>query len=337
MGSGQRMATVNENLAYLRRLLTAHCHFSEELFEDNYSIGRELHVAWAGFAHRPFDARSACVAAVATADGRSQQEVLERRGLGAPVFFAVGDDHYEVWSPGRSDVRAVQQSIGRRDIAAFIRENKAELDRDRLYAAKTVGRLPDEERQKSLFVDPGVLIYAESEMGKRLTSAVVEAVRLLASRGGNVGDWAFKAVFRLLAAKVLRDKRVPRFAGADLFDVEKSLRRVERHYDSHDRLAIGSDKQRRHLAEAVERLNQVGDLRNLTTESLADVYEQALITAETRKVHGTHKTPSYLVDYVVWQLANWIEEIPVERLRVFEPACGHAPFLVSAMRLLARS
>ena len=40
------------------------------------------------------------------------------------------------------------------------------------------------------------------------------------------------------------------------------------------------------------------------------------------------------LEAVVWQLADWIAEIPIERLRIFEPACGHAPFLVSAMRLL---
>ena len=67
---------------------------------------------------------------------------------------------------------------------------------------------------------------------------------------------------------------------------------------------------------------------------MADVYEQALITKATRKAHGTHKTPAYLVDYIVWQLADWIEQIPAERIRVFEPACGHSPFLVGAMRLL---
>ena len=86
--------------------------------------------------------------------------------------------------------------------------------------------------------------------------------------------------------------------------------------------------------DAVRLLNRVGDLRDLTTESLADVNEEAPISAETRKVHGTHKTPGYLVDYIVWRLADWIAEIPINRLRIFEPACGHAPFLVSAMRLL---
>ena len=31
---------------------------------------------------------------------------------------------------------------------------------------------------------------------------------------------------------------------------------------------------------------------------------------------------------------KWIEEIPVGNLRFFEPGCGHAPFLVSLMRML---
>src|SRR5262245_51323203 len=40
------------------------------------------------------------------------------------------------------------------------------------------------------------------------------------------------------------------------------------------------------------------------------------------------------VDYIVWRLAPWIEEIALEDRHIFEPACGHAAFLVAAMRLL---
>jgi hypothetical protein len=50
-----------------------------------------------------------------------------------------------------------------------------------------------------------------------------------------------------------------------------------------------------------------------------------------------HSTPPYLVDYIVWGLAHWIEEIPAKNRHVFEPACGHAAFLISAMRLLRES
>src|SRR6202035_1703489 len=33
-------------------------------------------------------------------------------------------------------------------------------------------------------------------------------------------------------------------------------------------------------------------------------------------------------------LFDWISEIPLPDRHIFEPACGHAPFLLSAMRLL---
>lgn len=328
------MADMMNNLAVLKSLLIEHCDFREALFEDNYRLGEQQTVAWAGFAYQPFDARSACVAAFPSVGEDSHDGALGRRLLGAPVLFAVGEDHYEVWRPGHDEATRVPPPIPTNEIAGFIRRHRAELTPHRLYQAKSYGRLPDSDLQLPLFVDPGVLLYAEEQLGKRLTAAVVDAIGELTTGAKQDPDWALKATFRLLAAKILKDKRVPRFSSADLSDVDRSLQRVEKHYSSQDPLPITSDSQRKRLLAAVRVFNQVGNLRNLTTEALADVYEQALISAETRKVHGTHKTPACLVDYIVWQLADWINEIPIERLQVFEPACGHAPFLVSAMRLL---
>ncbi|MCK5617598.1 N-6 DNA methylase, partial [Candidatus Pacearchaeota archaeon] len=55
-----------------------------------------------------------------------------------------------------------------------------------------------------------------------------------------------------------------------------------------------------------------------------------------RKALGTHATPSWLVNYMVWgELADWIEEIPQDKRIVLEPACGHAPFLTAAAKLLS--
>ncbi len=193
---------------------------------------------------------------------------MDRRPLGAPVLFAVGEEHFELWRPGRDQATAVERSISARDIAGFIRKHKTALAPDPLYQAKTRGRLPESERQSPLFVDPGVLLYAESELGRHLTSAVVDAVRVLAKGKRRVTEWSFKATFRLLAAKILKDKRVPHFVSANLLDVEKSLRRVENHYGSRDRLVIDSGSQTERLVDVVKILNQLGDLRNLTTEAL---------------------------------------------------------------------
>ena len=326
------MLPISLILSELKQLLIDHCDFRNDLFEDNYHFGDGNFVDWAGFVHRPFDARSACVAAF-TLTGDSHAEVLSKRRSGAPIFFAVGNQHYEVWRPGRDDAVKVGESFSTEGIVNYVQEHKSNFSRNRLYQAKTEGRLPESDRQLPLFVDPGVLLYAETELGGQLTGAVVDAIRVLTKDWKQVTDRAIKAAFRLLAAKILKDKQVPRFKSADLRDVQKSLQRVEKHYGSHDPLTISSTQLKR-LEGVVDIFNRLGDLRNLTPETLADVYEQALVTKEIRSTHGTHKTPSYLVDYIVWQLADWIAEIPVEQLCFFEPACGHAPFLVSAMRLI---
>ena len=42
-----------------------------------------------------------------------------------------------------------------------------------------------------------------------------------------------------------------------------------------------------------------------------------------------------MVDYIFSQLAPWINELPAGGRRVYEPTCGHAPFLLGALRLLS--
>ena len=65
------------------------------------------------------------------------------------------------------------------------------------------------------------------------------------------------------------------------------------------------------------------------------LYEEALINPTTRKLLGTHRTPTYLVDYMLARLSGWIEELGYKRCHIFEPACGHAPFLSGALRLVS--
>lgn len=323
----------------LKALLSRHCGYETELFQDDYAFGRGQKVDLAAFSHRPFDARSVCVAAFLSRAADTRAEVMASRVLGAPVVFVQHQDRVDVWRPGPQGVTQIKSELTHQSLSDFVQQHQSELSPRALYDAKTRGRLPDTERQLELFVDPGLLRYAEGELGRRLTETVVQAVNALtdvfpASITVAQQDWVFKATFRLLAAKILKDKRVPRFLSLKLSQVEDALKRVEKHYGSRDPVSIRGRAKLQAIEAAAKIFQELGDLRNLTTEALADVYEQALITAEARRLHGTHKTPSYLVDYVVWQLANWIEEIPADQFRAFEPACGHAPFLVSVMRLL---
>ncbi|NQU26341.1 MAG: N-6 DNA methylase [Candidatus Nealsonbacteria bacterium] len=141
-----------------------------------------------------------------------------------------------------------------------------------------------------------------------------------------------------MAAKILQDKEVPGFIRLNLVDVEKVYERLARHYNSKDPrpIRVGGRARQDALVAAAEKIKSFGHCGCVSTEALAHVYESALIDRDTRSKLGTHSTPPWLVDYIVGRLRPWIEhEIPVERRRVFEPACGHAAFLISAMRLLS--
>ena len=147
-----------------------------------------------------------------------------------------------------------------------------------------------------------------------------------------------QSTFWLLAAKILHDKDVPGFVRLDLTDVEKVYERLARHYDSRSPkpVRVGSRAKRDALTTAAEQIETFGHCGCVSTEALAYLYESALIDRVTRSKLGTHSTPTWLVDYIVGRLRPWIEgDIPVDQRRVFEPACGHAGFLISAMRLLS--
>ena len=143
------------------------------------------------------------------------------------------------------------------------------------------------------------------------------------------------AKFLLLAAKILKDKDVPAFATLDLEDLDNVYDCVANHYGSETPIAIGSKQQRTALREVAKEITRFSHLGIVSTEALAHLYENALITKETRIKLGTHSTPGYLVDYIVGKLTPWIKEMPADQRNVFEPACGHGAFLLAAMRLLS--
>ena len=62
-------------------------------------------------------------------------------------------------------------------------------------------------------------------------------------------------------------------------------------------------EERQALIAASHTLARFSHLGHVTTESLAYVYENTLISKATRSKLGVHSTPSYLVDYMVWQVS----------------------------------
>jgi len=308
--------------------------------QENYTYAEQQHVPLVGFAYEAYDARNACIAAVETTlriESDLRDLATTYRGLGAPVLLFCCGNQVQWWSCRTKEPKQEDTfSIG--EIETFFERHRQEFSPNSIYRAKTIGRL---HRQQQLhFVDIGLMPLLEKEMGERVSGLIVRMIETLYQKLGKpqmtdkIGRWLFQSAFWFLAAKILKDKGVRGFCSLNLENVSEVLERVKCHYNAEEEPDCSTQYKKQAIESAAMILNDFARLSNLTMESLAYVYENALVTKKTRKVMGTHATPSYLVDYIVWQLAPWIEQIPPEKRVVLEPTCGHAPFLTSAARLL---
>lgn len=315
----------------------ANAGYASSLIIPGIRLSHGETVPLVAFAHPPADARSACIAVI-EAEASSPELVARFGSTGAPVVLVCGQRGVEWWKQSAAEPVQIGPPIPPSEVGRFFSGRADDFAPDAVYRAKTWGRF-DSQHQRS-FVDLGLMPVVEERIGRDLERLIVSNVQRLRSLlqwrtlSDKQGQWLLKSVFWLVSAKILRDKEVPRFVDIELRDVDSVFRAVAEHYSAHQ-LAIPNDRQRRALAEVAVEVGRFSSLQLTTTESLAYVYENALISKETRQSLGTHSTPTYLVDYVVGRLAHWVSQIPADERDVFEPACGHAGFLVSAMRLLA--
>ncbi len=306
------------------------------MLRRDFRFGDGKQVRLAAFAHVPADARSACIAVIEVPSDPIEA-VSFCRELGAPVVFVCYGSQLQWWRQSPGEPQLVE-SLPATEIECFFGAHQADFAPTAVYRAKTWARFG--KHYQLSFVDMGLMPLVESEIGEALGSLIERSVSTLKSRlawrrlSEDQSDWLLRSVFWLVAAKLLRDKQVSAFSDVQLSDVDEVFVRVAAHYGTTTKVAARNAHERDALREVAATIAGFAHLGHATTESLAYVYENTLISKETRKALGTHSTPPYLVDYVVGKLASWIEEIPLRDRSVFEPACGHAAFLVSAMRLL---
>jgi N-6 DNA Methylase len=270
--------------------------------------------------------------------GSAQNDALVRdyKSLGAPVVFVCSGEMLEWWKQG-ADSATLLKIIPASQIHAFFDTHRTEFAPEAVYRAKNWGRFRQEYQLS--FVDFGLMPLIEEEVGQALGRLIESNVGELKQELGwstisdQQGHWLLSSIFWLISAKILRDKGVPNFKTVDLSNIQDVFARLGRHYGA--RPISTTPAPRRHALEAISTaIDRHSSLALTTTEALAYVYENTLISKETRSSLGTHSTPSFLVDFIVSSLAEWLAEIPVDARNVFEPTCGHAAFLVSAMRLL---
>jgi hypothetical protein len=313
------------------------CRYREDLIVEGFPLASDRRIPVVTFAHHPRDARSSCIAFLP--ESRTPDADLRTlRELGIPIAFLVGAKTWEMWSL-RSDGARREKRLDADKVERFFEDHKADFAPGAVFRAKTWARAGG-ARQLD-FVDAGLLPMVEKEAGARLRQLFEEMLEhsldALGSKASSMSEtdshWLVRANFWLLAGKLMRDKSVPKFTRLDLNDVQNVFDRVADHYDAP---RIRANGRLRALRGAADLAAKFASLRCISTETLGALYEEALLSPRTRKLLSVHRTPTYLVDYMLARMSRWMEEdLGVENCRVWEPSCGHAPFLVGAVRLLS--
>lgn len=305
-------------------------------------------VALAGFIGKPWDARSACLAVVdATTDSRLAAHACIE--LGAPTALVCRGDSFDWWQlsiSGPREPKAVRAS----EVEGFFRRHGEQLSPEHIYAAKLHRPVPAGVQME--FVDVGLMPALERRAGEALDRLVTQAIRtLLNELGGKVrsmGDQrgVYKSVFWMLAAKLLSEKGVRGFKTLDLEDVPRVFKVVGEHYQDARDYPPGDRTWEPAIARVAASIAGWGSLGNITAESLAYLYETAMIDGgkpkqakkggkarlDVRKTLGIHSTPSILVDHMLAQIWPLVDSHMLADQRVLEPACGHGAFLTAALR-----
>ena len=192
-------------------------------------------------------------------------------------------------------------------------------------------------------VDTGLLPVVEEEAGEKLRSVIERVVGSTRNRLGwtevsdGDGRWLLQATFWLLAAKILQDKEVPGFVRLALTDLDNVYDRLSRHYNSKNPrpVPVGGRERRAALEAAATDIQNLGHCGLISTEALAHLYESALIDRATRQRWAPTAPP---LGWWITSSAGFVRGLAICRQRIAtssKPACGHAAFLISAMRLLS--
>lgn len=302
------------------------------------------------FAGKPWDNWSACLAAV-NLDGDSKASAAKVASLGVTSVFVCGSQGIDWWGLGAKGPTS-SKPIKWTEIDGFFRVHKTELTPRAIYDAKL--RRPSAKGTQLTFFDVGLMPAVEKNRGGTLLRVVETAIddlaRALKSKlnSRQAQEDVYRTVFWQLAAKVLHDKGVPNFKQIDLTNVDQVFERIGKHHGETGRFPPFGKEGRGAIDAMASSIAACGSLADVSSEAIAYVYENALLDKaagngkaksngaqyDIRKQLGIHSTPAVLINHMLAQMWGMVEEIPAAHRVVFEPACGHAPFLTAAMRWL---
>jgi hypothetical protein len=288
-------------------------------------------VSLAAFTQLPPSYRSAALAVVSAGEGDRLELVKAHRALGAPLLFVIEGDQVALWQVRSDDSPQELERLPVSDTPALFIRNQDTWRPDVIHRAKSIGAI-DQNYQLD-FVDLGLLPAVEGEIHLKLDRLLRDMLTAAADaqRGGAVETrLLFRVVFRMLAAKILHDRLHPYAQGWDATNLASVLGAIESYYSLESVLSSGRRKILPAFSAAWECLLGGINFANISSDNLAFVYENTLVTSKARKRFSIHSTPRQLAEYVVARLE--LHRCTPNDLSIYEPFAGAGAFLVSALR-----
>jgi type I restriction-modification system DNA methylase subunit len=286
--------------------------------------------ALAVFTQTPASYRSAAFGVATGETGDAAVIVEQHRALGAPLFFVIDHDQVSVWQVyGEGPARLIERTpLGELD-NLFDRHQESWAP-DSIHRAKSIGKF-DSTYQLD-FVDAGLLPAIEGQVHQKLDRLLNEVIASIGlSDKGRIDErQMFQGVFRLLAAKVLLDRTHSVSRQWDVHNVGAVLAGIGEYYNLPSEARFTSAVTARQFATGWELLRKGFNVANISADDLAYVYENTLVTPETRQALGTHSTPRQVAEYITGQLRLWHPDS--SHLKVYEPFTGAGVLLVAALR-----
>ncbi|MGD1046030.1 MAG: N-6 DNA methylase [Bacteroidota bacterium] len=285
------------------------------------------------FGREPLDYKSACFGIHLLREGGDEFETAKSLcSFGASQLFIVLNGSTQRWFNSSSKPKLVQ-SLPTTDVPNLIRSNSIVWNPDYMMKVRSGLELPKPEQID--FVDVDLIPALEKEASVKIDSLIKRAlykveINRKKHRISLSEENVYRTLFRLLTAKLLSDRGVPVNGEIDFSKPLDTLKSVSNFYGMTNQ---NFNKPFNHLLAEISGI--VGDsfsFKNLSVDTLTYVYENTLVTEAKRKEYGIHSTPAYLADFIIANLP--LDGIPLRNLNVIDPMCGHAIFLIAAMRRL---
>ena len=315
-----------QSIGYVGGLLQEDYAFADVLGSEN--TVRQIPLA--AFAQEPPSYRTASFG-VAVANGRSGPEsIQDHRALGAPQILEVGEGRVFRWKVTGKGMPVLLEQVESNQLSDLFSRHREDWAPQRVLRAKSASTIATQLDFLDLNLLPLLDYEVRTKLDRLLRDTVflaVETFRQQAPFRENHYPPLFRLIFRLIASKVLADRRHP---GNWMMDDPSSvIENIEGFYFKDAEPEPVLEHYKTQLA-IWDRIRSTFHFQNLSVDSLAYVYENTLVTQETRKSFGIHSTPPVIAEYIVRRLPFDSLE-PTER-RVFEPFSGHSVFLVAAMQ-----